>query len=110
MRKHVGALCIAVAILFSLTGCERMYRVTGNTIYPESLCSLDTFNSSKVLYFALLPSGKLRYRIAIRTQATKLDSHPRTESWIPWHKRIYPHQVWLDGAIWPHRSSPLMQI
>ena len=101
-----------------LLGCERMYRVTGKTDYadfilrylaeriapdgticdyPESLYSLDSFNSSKVLYFAWQHTGELRYRLAIHRQAAKIEQHPRTDSGMLWHKSIYPYQIWLDG-------------
>ncbi|MBP0971931.1 MAG: glycoside hydrolase family 88 protein [Oscillospiraceae bacterium] len=101
-----------------LLGCERMYRMTGKeeyaafllqylneriasdgTIrnYPESLCSLDSFQSSKALFFAWQHTGELRYRLAIHKQAAEIEKHPRTDSGMFWHKRIYPQQIWLDG-------------
>ena len=37
------------------------------------------------------------YRRVLRTIREQIDSQPRTESGEFWHKKIYPHQVWLDG-------------
>ena len=34
---------------------------------------------------------------AAATLVEQLDSMPRTTDGIWWHKKIYPHQVWLDG-------------
>ncbi len=34
---------------------------------------------------------------AVATLKQQLDSMPRTDDNIWWHKKIYPHQVWLDG-------------
>ena len=35
--------------------------------------------------------------LAIESQQAQLERHPRTRSGNFWHKKIYPHQVWLDG-------------
>ena len=35
--------------------------------------------------------------VAIERQDAQLERHPRTHSGNFWHKKIYPHQVWLDG-------------
>ena len=37
------------------------------------------------------------YRRVLRTIRKQIDTQPRTESGEFWHKKIYPHQVWLDG-------------
>lgn len=38
-----------------------------------------------------------RYRRVLRMIREQIDTQPRTESGEFWHKKIYPHQVWLDG-------------
>ncbi len=38
-----------------------------------------------------------KYRKALSTVREQLETHPRTEGGEFWHKKIYPHQVWLDG-------------
>ena len=102
-----------------LLGCEALYRAAGDPCcaefilqylsprisadgeiadYPAALCSLDSFNASKALFFAWEQTGETRFRLAIDRQAEQLRKHPRTESGLCWHKGIYPHQVWLDGS------------
>jgi unsaturated rhamnogalacturonyl hydrolase len=38
-----------------------------------------------------------KYRIAMDTLRKQLKEHPRTSEGGFWHKKIYPHQMWLDG-------------
>jgi len=40
---------------------------------------------------------ELRYKIAIDHFVEQLKTHPRTDAGGYWHKKIYPHQMWLDG-------------
>ncbi|MCD8312904.1 MAG: glycoside hydrolase family 88 protein [Bacteroidales bacterium] len=50
------------------------------------------------IYFDLYDIyGAKKYRKALDTVREQLDTHPRTEGGEFWHKKIYPHQVWLDG-------------
>jgi unsaturated rhamnogalacturonyl hydrolase len=48
-------------------------------------------------------TGEQRYRQAIALVRNQLAHHPRTPSGGFWHKRIYPHQMWLDGL---YMASP----
>ena len=101
-----------------LLGCIRMFRATGDrryadfvmdylsqriaadgsiTTYPAEQQALDSFHCSKSLFFAADRSGDPRYEKAIRWQAAQILTHPRTGSGMLWHKKIYPHQIWLDG-------------
>lgn len=43
-------------------------------------------------------TGKGKYRAACDFMFRFLRSCPRTEDGNFWHKRVYPEQVWLDGA------------
>ena len=38
-----------------------------------------------------------KYRQAARLLRRQLDTQPRTREGGFWHKKIYPHQMWLDG-------------
>lgn len=101
-----------------MTGCQRMFEATGQRIYadfvlsylsprveesgriplfPVSRCSMDSFNLSKALFFAYDLTGEPRYRKAVFWSANQLHAHPQTDSGMYWHKKIYPHQVWIDG-------------
>ncbi len=102
-----------------LTGCRQMYAATGETLYADFVLDyltmrvkpdgtipsyltgkhcLDSFNSGRSLFFAKELTHDPRYEKAIRWQASQITAHPRTESGMPWHKGIYPQQVWIDGV------------
>jgi unsaturated rhamnogalacturonyl hydrolase len=59
--------------------------------------NIDNVSAGKVLFPLHARTGEPRFRIAIEHQHAQLDRHPRTQSGNFWHKKIYPHQVWLDG-------------
>jgi unsaturated rhamnogalacturonyl hydrolase len=59
--------------------------------------NIDNINAGKVLFDLAAESGEARFRLAIERQYGQLARHPRTQSGNYWHKKIYPHQVWLDG-------------
>jgi len=59
--------------------------------------SLDQINAGKVLFDLYARTGEERYRAALMTLRSQFLTQPRTLSGGYWHKKIYPHQVWLDG-------------
>lgn len=59
--------------------------------------SLDQINPGKLLFPLYHQTGDARYARAIDILIDQLQHQPRTESGNFWHKKIYPHQVWLDG-------------
>ena len=65
--------------------------------YDPGEFNIDNVSPGKVLFPLLASTGEARFRAAIERQEVQLDRHPRTASGNFWHKRIYPHQVWLDG-------------
>ena len=44
-------------------------------------------------------------RIAIETLRRQMREHPRTQAGGFWHKKRYPHQMWLDGL---YMASPFL--
>ncbi|HEY9285856.1 MAG TPA: glycoside hydrolase family 88 protein [Pyrinomonadaceae bacterium] len=42
-------------------------------------------------------TGQEKYRKAAAQLREQLKAHPRTREGGFWHKKIYPHQMWLDG-------------
>jgi len=60
--------------------------------------SLDQINEGKLLFPLFETTGEERYRKAAHLLRRQLEAHPRTSEGGFWHKRIYPHQMWLDGA------------
>jgi unsaturated rhamnogalacturonyl hydrolase len=65
--------------------------------------NLDQINEGKVLCTLLRETGDARYRKAARRLREQLATQPRTSDGGFWHKRIYPHQMWLDGV---YMASP----
>ena len=64
--------------------------------------TLDDINMGKVV-FALHAAAtdapdKERYRKLLFHLRAQLDTQPRTGDGGFWHKKIYPHQMWADGA------------
>jgi unsaturated rhamnogalacturonyl hydrolase len=59
--------------------------------------NIDNINAGKTLFTLFDVTKEERFRKAIDAQAAQLTRHPRTQSGNYWHKKIYPHQVWLDG-------------
>lgn len=47
--------------------------------------------------FCFKETGEEKYRKAAELLRSQLEKHPRTKEGGFWHKKIYPHQMWLDG-------------
>lgn len=65
--------------------------------YRAEEYNLDRINPGKLLFGLWRATGDARYEIAARTLRHQLHTHPRTHEKGFWHKKIYPHQMWLDG-------------
>lgn len=64
---------------------------------PENY-NIDDINSGKMIQRLYARTGDAKYRAAIDAMATTLETHPRTSDGAYWHKKKYPHQLWLDGV------------
>ncbi|MBQ9384094.1 MAG: glycoside hydrolase family 88 protein [Ruminiclostridium sp.] len=64
--------------------------------FPERF-NLDDVNEGRVLFDLYKATGKEKYRTAILLIHEQLEKQPRTITGNFWHKKIYPHQIWLDG-------------
>ena len=65
--------------------------------YKKSNYSLDHVCPGRTLFQLLDLTGKEKYRVAMDTLYSQLQSQPRTPEGGFWHKKIYPNQMWLDG-------------
>jgi len=54
-------------------------------------------NSGKFLFDLYENTKDERYLTAIKQLRDQLKTHPRTSEGGFWHKKRYPHQMWLDG-------------
>jgi len=59
--------------------------------------SLDRINAGKPLFALYEKTRDEKYRKAIETLRRQLREHPRNDDGGYWHKKRYPHQMWLDG-------------
>ena len=65
--------------------------------YDPKEYNLDNVNAGKTLFDLYKLTGKEKYRRAMDTVYSQLKEQPRTSTGNFWHKKIYPHQIWLDG-------------
>ena len=65
--------------------------------------NLDQIREGSLLFLLYETTGDERYRKAAYLLRAQLRTHPRTSAAGFWHKKIYPHQMWLDGI---YMASP----
>lgn len=59
--------------------------------------NIDNILSGRALIHLAATTGEPRYLTAAGHLIDQLDRHPRIRAGNYWHKKRYPHQVWLDG-------------
>ena len=67
--------------------------------------NIDRVNSGKILFLLYDQTKDERYKIAIDSLHKQMLLQPRTSDGGFWHKKIYPHQMWLDGL---YMASPFL--
>ena len=65
--------------------------------YKKSNYSQDHICPGRTLFGLYDLTGKEKYRVAMDTLYSQLQSQPRTPEGGFWHKQVYPQQMWLDG-------------
>ena len=65
--------------------------------YKKSNYSLDHICPGRTLFELYDLTGKAKYKAAMDTLYSQLQSQPRTPEGGFWHKAVYPEQMWLDG-------------
>lgn len=73
--------------------------------YKKSDFNIDKINSGKFLFEMYKITGNEKYKTAIETLRDQMREHPRTTEGGFWHKKRYPHQMWLDGL---YMGSPFL--
>lgn len=66
--------------------------------YAVDKYSTDLICPGKSLFWFYDKTGNEKYRKAMDLLKTQIDGQPRTSEGAFWHKKGYPHQVWLDGV------------
>ena len=112
-----GLVGLAMEKLYVRTGMEKYYDYTKNYIdkliddkgiirtYRLTDYNIDQINSGKTLFMLYERTKDERYKTALDTLRKQLLKHPRTKTGGFWHKKRYPHQMWLDGV---YMGAPFM--
>jgi unsaturated rhamnogalacturonyl hydrolase len=104
-----GLLLEAILDVARRTGDQRYWKYV-KTYYDEMIdargvirgyklddYSLDRIDPGKALFALYEKTHNGKYRLAIETLRRQLREQPRTSEGGFWHKKRYPHQMWLDG-------------
>jgi len=75
-----------------------------NTYKPEDY-NIDNINCGRILLLLYRVTGEQKYYKAAATLREQLKGQPRTNEGGFWHKKRYPHQMWLDGL---YMASPFL--
>ena len=59
--------------------------------------NLDMLNAGKILFPLYKITKKEKYKLALELLRSQINNQPRVSNGGFWHKKIYTHQVWLDG-------------
>lgn len=114
-----GLMMNALLALYQETGRERylnyvkayadtMVQDSGEILtYKLSDYNIDRVSPGRFLInlYKLKPEEK--YLKAIRLLRSQMETHPRTSEGGFWHKKRYPHQMWLDGL---YMGSPFLAL
>lgn len=104
-----GCLYRGLIALYEATGDDRwlnhLIQLVGGQIdasgrlvgYEIEEFNIDNILPGRALVFLYRRTGETAWLNAARSLARQLETHPRTESDVYWHKLRYPHQIWLDG-------------
>ncbi|MBN2610076.1 MAG: glycoside hydrolase family 88 protein [Bacteroidales bacterium] len=67
--------------------------------------NIDHVNPGRMVLNLYKKTGEQKYKAAIDSLRNQLVNHPRTNAGGFWHKKRYPHQMWLDGV---YMGAPFM--
>lgn len=73
--------------------------------YKPTEYNIDRLNPGKLLFQLNSVKPTEKYELAIKNLRNQMLTHPRTSEGGFWHKKIYPHQMWLDGL---YMASPFL--
>ncbi|WP_159520402.1 glycoside hydrolase family 88/105 protein [Sunxiuqinia indica] len=73
--------------------------------YEKEEYNIDRVNPAKNLFRLYKKTGEEKYKIALEQFVDQMRTHPKTSDGGFWHKKIYPHQMWLDGL---YMASPFL--
>lgn len=109
-----------------MTSMEKLYKETGDEkyldyiknfadfmveedgaikTYKQSDYNIDRVQGGRFLIGLYKQTNKDKYKEALEMLRDQMREHPRTEEGGFWHKKVYPHQMWLDGL---YMGSPFL--
>ncbi|MFC5625154.1 glycoside hydrolase family 88/105 protein [Algoriphagus winogradskyi] len=112
-----GLIMSSMQAVWKQKGEQRFYDYTkkfadfmvdsaGNILtYKKSDFNIDRVNGGKFLINLYEESGEQKYKLAVDELRDQMRTHPRNKENGFWHKKIYPHQMWLDGL---YMGSPFL--
>lgn len=65
--------------------------------YSPEEYNIDHVNPGKLLFQMFDITHEQRFNKAAKLLRSQMLTHPRTSEGGWWHKKVYPHQMWLDG-------------
>ncbi len=65
--------------------------------YKKTNYNIDHICPGRILFRMYDRTGEAKYKMAMDTLFSQLQTHPRTSDGGFWHKKVYPYQMWLDG-------------
>lgn len=74
------------------------------TYKPEEF-NIDRINPGRILFSLYNNTKDDKYKNALSLLRSQMLAHPRTTEGGFWHKKVYPHQMWLDGI---YMASPFL--
>ncbi|UII23409.1 glycoside hydrolase family 88/105 protein [Fulvivirga ligni] len=112
-----GLMCSAMLRVYDKTGDKAFFNYA--KAYADSMVNeqgqvktykltdynIDRVNPGKFLIDLYNETGQENYKKAIEMLRDQMREHPRTSEGGFWHKKRYPHQMWLDGI---YMGSPFL--
>jgi len=104
-----GVMMKAFERIWRQTGDDRYFQYIMKTVNPVIAgdgaiagydleeFNIDQINEGRALLFLYRQTKDEKYKKAARILRKQLSVHPRTSEGGFWHKKRYPHQMWLDG-------------
>ena len=112
-----GVGCSAMLQLWKTTGDDRYFEyvkqfadsvINANGdihLYTPENYTLDFIEAGNMLFDVYQQTGDKKYKMAMDKLIEQLKTQPRTSDGGFWHKKVYEHQIWLDGI---YMASPFM--
>jgi len=112
-----GLTLLAILKVWQATGDKRYFQYA-NAYYDQFIdddgkimtydleeYNIDKINPGKPLFRLYQETGIEKYKKATFLLRSQMKTHPRVSEGGFWHKKIYPHQMWVDGL---YMASPFL--